>query len=311
MRLLLGPNVWLVTAAAAAMVCVCAGFQTTAMTNDRLHSVITKILAQDTVYAAVLTERIALAETDVPASLRDRFRDLDDVHPLYALFALNRYRDDHYSSKELDLSSLILSTAMTCRTFKRVAVHVALIVRLIALENDGKAGYTTRAGVLAHVLPYNMDLLSTAEKPFAELIRLYDRVADIASRKDEDDVAAKDAHRTALADELRSLNATIQSSCKVGKMKDYFGELRLLRDIARFPNPITDDDTVADDVPLPEITAMLKANENAILDFYDEMALFRNMSAPTWQNLLKSPDLPADETVFKRTSGLPAFNVVV
>lgn len=290
-----GPDsVWLTVA--VAMACVLAGFPTTAMKDEQLYAIITDMLANDQTYAPVLTESIKLSAADVPTSVRHRFGDLDDVSPLYALFALVQPRQDHYSKKELDLGSLVLSTAITCRTFKHVAVHVALSSRLIKEEND-TAKYVAAVRDLGQTLLHPMSLLFGTKVPYDQLLRLYNRLARIGTTEGEQEAEQQQQQKAELlrdmGDEFASLNNTVESSCKVHNVTEYINKLRI------FDQGVTaavDYRTIMDDIPLSEIATALDNNKKAVLDFARLMNNFETVNVPTLRVLIKSPDPPAVES---------------
>lgn len=285
MRLPHGPDVWLM--AAAAMACVRAEFSTI-VSYSQTKNVIEELLAMDTEYKELLTEKVKLPVASVPELLRDVFADLDDVHPLYALFSLNKSRTDHYSRTGLDLSLLVLNTAITCRTYKRVAVQVTFVMRLIQLENE-KARFAEILSNLIKMFPYNVDLLSNTKERYTNWLLLYQLI--MHKELNGADQTPLESDPLGLANNLKSLTDTIKSSCKVGEMKDYFVEFELL-DAERLPGIITDDEVVADDVPEADIWAMLTKNQEAIQQFHQKMKLFQKMRLDTWQSILK---LPADD----------------
>lgn len=277
------------------------GFPTMIQQRDMIRG----ILFEDQRFANLLSERVRLNKTDVPASVRDKLASFDDIDPLHALMKLVN-PDDYYSGDELVLSTMVVSTALTCLTFKRIAVHVALTIRMIALETERKQ-YVVRTSVFTKVLPYHMDMLSTmdglptatsasaANRKYTKLLKVYDRIFKIASQESER--IAKEEYQQSLNEELKTLNDIIGMSCRNSKMKEYYKNLELTA--ADLNDMITDEQTIADGVPLGTIMELLKENEKGIFDMYQDMAQFRNMSMVSWESILNATGLEETDEDFK------------
>lgn len=267
----------------------------------QFRDVIENMLAEDDVYAKVLSERIILKKSQIPMYLRPLIMKTHEIIPLNALFELNRmFTKTHYSCKRLNLSAMILGTAVTCLAYKRIAFHLALTIRMIALLTDHKQ-LVVRSKVFAYALPFNADILMITEKNHECLWNLYEKVAHVASLDGRQVVTEE--YIKDLNGQLITLVEFIESSCTIGSMEKYYESLELksvnLNDI---PDLIVDGRTLSDSLTLPQITILMKENENAMLDFPEKMNIIRNMNMATWKILLKIPDLPTDPDEFKRVT---------
>jgi len=270
-------------------------------TREQLRQLISTILYNDELFSDVLLERVKLDDVeDVSPYIKETVRDTSDVHPLLTLHSLTT-NNPHYSGYDLDLSLAIVGKSLTCLTHKRVALHLALIIRLIE-EADGQAHFKVRSKVFAHALTNYMDMLSTIDSDFDKLLDVYHKVVDMSS---SEEAANDEEHSDALKGHLDALNAVIGSSCVVSEMKDYIGSLNL-DNLKQHADVIAENNRIHTTVDVTTSVKALKENENAIMDLFDEMDSVRTMDRGVSNVLLNIPDLPDDPNEFKRTP-LPRY----
>lgn len=275
-------------------------------TQSQLHNIIAEILYEDEQWWDVLSERVRLNENAVPPLARqDVLADRLYVDPLVALHKLMK-TPEHVSGADLRLSAMILDTAVMCLAFKRVAVHIALTVRMIALESEQR-NFVVRAMVFANVVPAYMDVLSTTSgKRYAQLLQVFDAVAPVARQTVEH--VEKQNYTDRLSAALKSLTDTIGASCEQVDMREYFSSLKLpTAERLRLDDAIVDVNRVADTVDLGTVVQLLRENETAIMSLYDEMYLLKYMSMDTWKSVLNYPDLPDDTADFEMTTPPPSY----
>ncbi|XP_025203051.1 uncharacterized protein LOC112600102 [Melanaphis sacchari] len=296
-------NFWLPLALVTLMVSPCA---IGTFTKPQLRKLISMILYEDQQFNDVLSEMVKLNDIDQTLSpfLNEKVPDIKNVNPLVSLFALTSTHP-YYSGDDLNLSVTILSTSIMCLTHKRVALHLALIIRLIE-QIDGQAHFQIRSRVFTHAVPLYMDMLLSVHGNADNLLAVYNIIFDMMSSLDSGETVEYDDKVNTLKQELEKLNAVIESSCVVNKMKDYCDSFKLskLENCASF---ITDNQLISDGVDVNTTVESLKENENAIMNLFDEMDLLRNVDRGVWKVMLKIPDLPADDpSQFKRTE-LPTY----
>jgi len=277
MRLL---DVWLM--AAMTMTCVCDKFFMVTTTYGQMSKMILELLAKDSEYKLLLTERVKLPVESVPEWLRYVFTDLDNVYPMHALINLNQLENGLYSRNKLDMSLLVLNTAITCCLYKRIAVHMMLTTWMSQLEkeklNDKNPDFI--AAMLQDMPSRSVD----EQKQFISMF-----TSDKPKKSSQDVAGQETAVDCVEQDFTKSLKWTtdiVKSSCKVSEMNDYFAEFKLL-DEAQWPYTIVDNNIVADNVPESEVSAMLTKNKEAIKTIQKMIEPFFNISLSTWQRILK------------------------
>lgn len=259
-------------------------------TPAQLHNIITEILYEDEQWRDVLSERVRLnGDTVPPLARQDVLIAGHYVDTLVALHELMK-SPEHVSGADLRLSAMILDTAVMCQAFKRVAVHVALTVRMVELEAEQRE-FVMRAMIFANVVPTYMNVLSTSGERYAQLSEVFDAVMPVARQTAEHVEKQKYVDRLSMA--LRSLTNTIGASCEQADMSDYFRTLRLPT-VERLPTSIFDGNRVADSVDLVTVVQLLRENETAIMAVYDEMYLLKHMDMSTWKSVLNYPEMPDD-----------------
>ncbi|KAL5234239.1 hypothetical protein ACI65C_001649 [Semiaphis heraclei] len=273
-------------------------------TRSQLQQLIDIILFEDKLYDDVLSEKLKLENDDsIPFPLRASEKlmiDLNDVDPMAWLLALNRPHP-HRSGENLNLSLTIVGKSLTCLTYKRVAIHLALIIGLIENNIEHQGQYKMRSRMFAYVIPSYMDMLSSINRNFENLLNVYDTVHAIFSSPDAEGGANNDENVKKLTELLTSLNEVIESSCAVSDMKEYCSSLKLKK-LKKCEEKITDENKISLNMKADTIIKTLKENENAILNYFDEMSSLRNMDMSTWRVLMNTPDLPSgsDEKEFVR-----------
>jgi len=85
------------------------------------------------------------------------------------------------------------------------------------------------------------------------------------------------------------------------EIKQYCSSLKLTN-LENCEDKINDENKINLNLDINTITATLIENENAILNYFEEMDLFRNVPMSTWNIFLKTPELPpaSDEKAFIR-----------
>jgi len=85
-------------------------------------------------------------------------------------------------------------------------------------------------------------------------------------------------------------------------MKEYCSSLKLKK-LKKCEEKITEENKIVLNLEAGTIIEILIENENAILNYFDEMDSLRNMVMSSWKVLLNTPDLPSvsDEKEFVRT----------
>ncbi|VVC39270.1 Hypothetical protein CINCED_3A000967 [Cinara cedri] len=263
-------------------------------TGSQLRAIIQNILFEDRKWEAVLSERVRLNRNDPTIQSLDIDYweiDLEDIDPLKVLQQLMR-PTEHFFGSELTLSAYIVDTAIMCLTFKHVSVHVALIGRMLALEPE-KRKNVFRANVFANLLPREVDVLSSIEKRYLELLKVYDKIAPIVEQELEKFDGEQYARN--LKDEMDNINAIIGNSCKNSDMKIYFRQLKFpSMNTNNLVDVIGENNTITENVDLNTIVSLLKDNENAIFKMYEDMYELRNLGMHIWKGILNYPDLPTD-----------------
>lgn len=252
-------------------------------------------------YDDVLSERVKLGEDDnVPLSVSKTVYDPNNVDPLVSLLALHTPHP-YRSGENLNLSLTIVGKSLMCLTYKRVALHLALIIGLIEnIEHQGQ--YKIRSRMFTYVIPSYMDMFSSINRNYDDLLKVYDTVHAIFSSPDTVGDAENDENVKKLTKELTSLNEVINKSCVVNKMKEYCSSLKLKK-LKKCEEKITEENKIVLNLEAGTIIEILIENENAILNYFDEMDSLRNMVMSSWKVLLNTPDLPSvsDEKEFVRT----------
>jgi len=178
------------------------------------------------------------------------------------------------------------------------------MIRLI--EQDGGKEYAhMRTLVFGHIIPLYMDMLLSVHRNGDDLYSMYKVVYNMKSLLEEGAISDYQPSIDNLKEELKKLNTVIESSCAVNKMQEYCENLKLseLKNCSEF---ITEQHLISDQVDVKTSLESLKENENALLNLFKEMDLFRHMDENVWKKLLKIPQLPTDDTdKFKRTEPLP------
>jgi len=255
------------------------------------------ILYEDQLFDDVLSENVKLDDVDQKLSLfiKEKVPDIKNVDPLVTLYALTS-TDPYYSGDDLNLSVTIVGTSIMCLTHKRVAFHLALLIGLID-KMDGQVHFKMRSTVFTHAIPFYMDMLSSVYKKIDSLMDVYETVFAMISS----DSLSYETSIVTLKTELDKLNAVIESSCVVNKMKEYCSSFNLST-LENCENIITEDQQISDSVDVDIYVETLKENENDIMNLFDEMDLIRHMDRNIWKTFLNIPDLPLDDpTQFKRT----------
>ncbi|XP_026813114.1 uncharacterized protein LOC113553787 [Rhopalosiphum maidis] len=266
-------------------------------TKSQLRQLISMILYEDQLFDDVLSENVKLDDVDQKLSpfIKEKVPDIKNVDPLVTLYALTSTHP-YYSGDDLNLSVTIVGTSIMCLTYKRVALHLALLIGLID-NMDGRVHFKMRSSVFAHAIPFYMDMLSSVYKKFDDLLTVYETVFAMISSDSID----HETNLVTLKNELGKLNAVIASSCVVNKMKEYCSSLKLSK-LEKCENIITEDQQISDSVDVNTYVESLKENENAIMNLFDEMDLIRHMDRYIWKTFLNIPDLPLDDpTQFNRT----------
>lgn len=300
----LSPKLWMF----AALVAVTRGpYATGQPAAMHVRHLILGMMRDDRAYGIVLSERVKLSVDDVPHSVQDLLPSLDDVDPMTALRELVGL-GDYYSGDKLSLGVLIVGSAVKCMAYKRVAVHILLIAKMLDLDTE-VAKYTVRASVFAHVIPRGLDMVSRLDKRYTGLLPVYDLMANIASQVNEQELKTK--YTDSLNAELQTLNAEIAKYCSKSAMHEYYGDLNLRMPDGSDPQVITAEHTVADDLTFEQIMDLLKASEIAMFNQYDDLPLLRNFSPGAWKSVLKHKDLPTKEDGFERTARPSPYHVKV
>lgn len=287
------PVLWLSLALAVLITNRCVIAPTT---RSQLQQIIVLILFEDKLYDDLLSERVILdAKTDcLPPRVAEAVENLNNVDPLVSLRALIP-PDQYYSGDNLDLSLTIVKKSLKCLMYKRVAFHLALIIGLIQ-NPEGGSHVEMRLRVFTHAIPLYINMLSSITTDFEDLLNVYRTVHSIFSSPTMPENAVEN-----LKKQLTSLNDIIKLSCVANEMKLYCTSFNLKK-LKNCVDHITDENTVKDlDVNISVDTLM--ENENAILNFYEEMDLLRGMDMGAWKVFLLVPDLPS---TFIRTP-LPKF----
>lgn len=259
---------------------------------------------EDKLFKDVLSELVKLDSKDLKSIpfIELKVPNMDEVNPLNTLFALSS-NYSHYSGDDLNLSVIVFGTTITCLTHKRLALHLALMIRLIE-QDAGKEHAHVRTHVFGHIIPLFMDMLLAVHRNGDDLYSMYTVVYDIKSLVEEGTISDYQPSINNLKEELLKLNTVIESSCVVNKMKEYCESFKLaqLENCSKF---ITDEHLMSNEVDFETSLNSLIENENALLDFFEEMDLLRHMDKKVWQTLLNIPQLPTDDTnTFKRTKTL-------
>lgn len=274
-------------------------------TKLQLGQLISIIIYEDTLFKDVLSEVVKLNSEDLKSIpfIETKVTDMDKVHPLKTLFALSS-NYSHYSGDDLNLSVIIFGTSVTCLTHKRLALHLALMIRLIE-QDAGKENAHMRTLIFGHIIPLYMDMLSSVHRNGDDLYSMYKVVYDIKSLLGEGEISDYQPSINNLKEELKKLNTVIESSCAVNKMQEYCENLKLSK-LENCSTLITDEHLMSNQVDVKTSLESLMENENALLNLFKEMDLLRHMDENVWKKLLKIPQLPTDDTnEFKRTEPPP------
>jgi len=249
---------------------------------------IAMILYEDELYKDLLSERVILQKyDDPPPYMEDALKDLNHVSPMKSLVTL-RASHQHYSYDNVNLSRIIIEMSLTCLMHKRVAVHLALIIGLIQ-NNDGRAKFKMRAQVFTYAIPFYIDMLASIDGNYDKLLSLYYLVHGMWSSPTVEEDAECEGNINKLKVELNSLIDDIKSSCVVQEMKQYCSSLDL-DNLKSCEDKITDENIISN-LDVNNYIEILMENENAILNMYDEMDLFRTLDMSAWNALLKTPHL--------------------
>lgn len=274
-------------------------------TRSQVRQLITMILYEDELYNDVLSEKVILDKSDsLPPWIDEIVKDLNNVDPLQALLALSSPHE-HYSGYNLNLSETILGKSLLCLMYKRVAFHLSLIIGLLQ-KRDNWVRFKTRATIFTYVIPFYIDMLYVIYKKYDHLLNLYNKLNGMVSTLDTAGNTVNENYIRTLKTELEILINVIKSSCVVSEMKQYCSSFQL-KDLKDCDTKINDENIVSNlDVEMSIKTLM--ENENAILNLYDEMDLFRSMQMDTWKVWLNIPDFPepTETEVFIRTP-LPKY----
>lgn len=285
------PDLWLTVVAIAACG---SGYPT----MPQLHDIIKEILFEDVLFQDILSERIKLNDTDLPPLIRDSLQNIADLDPLVALHQLSK-PTEFYSGQDLAASTKVVGTALKCLTFKRLAVHVVLIKKMIVLQTEKKANQA-RLQVFTNLIPHDVDMLMTVnENQYMDLLGLLNVINEMLTKENED-IGGKE-NLDVLDGELTKINQTIESSCVQHDMSVYFKQLHIATesDLQMYPEVISDL-KIVDSVSLDTVIQWVKENENDVLDLYDLLYFLRTMSLGTWKSLLKHADMPTDEAFTRR-----------
>ncbi|XP_027844795.1 uncharacterized protein LOC114125378 [Aphis gossypii] len=274
-------------------------------TKLQLGELITTVIYEDKPNEDVLSEIVKLDGEDLKSIpfIETKVIDINKVHPLKTLFALSS-KYSHYSGDDLNLSVIIFGTSITCLTHKRLALHLALMIRLIE-QDGGKVYARMRTLVFGNIIPFYMDMLLSVHRNGDDLYSMYKVIYDMNSLLEEGAISDYQPSIGNLKEELKKLNTVIESSCVVNKMKDYCENFKL-SELGKCSDFITDEHLISSLVDVKTSLESLKANEKALLNFFKEMDLFRHMDEKVWTKLLKIPQLPTHDTEeFERTEPLP------
>lgn len=305
------PNVVWLTVVALTMRC-CAGYPS----QKQFVNIIKHVLEENEYYENILSEKVRLKRNEIPALYSQEVPDHDNVNPTLTLLALPVNKDT-YSGKAVDLSVLIIGTSITCLLYKRFAIQLALVRRMIATETDQEQ-HLARAKVLAYMLPLGIDLLMITQTGHEVLRDLYAKVVVVAYQNGEQYV--KNDFVTQLNDGLNMLNATIQSSCVNSNVKTYYRKFNFMTEALLFHfaaddftanDFITEEFEISDKLRPSALTELMMENENAIMDECERLSVFRNMGMSTWNVLLGIPALSTNPKEFKRNSSLNSSGTIV
>jgi len=239
---------------------------------------------------------VILDETDYfPSWINSILNELNNVDPLKALLALSSPHE-HYSGHNLNLSAIILGKSLSCLMHKRVAFHLFLIINIIEKKYEWNK-LKARVFIFVYVIPFYIDMLYNIYKKYDHLLKVYDLLYDMATKllSAEDD-SNYDSYIQKLKNELKNLNEVIKSSCVVNKIEQYYRSFQLINlqnyEI-RFENT-----EIVTDLDYKTIMLALMENEDAILNFFDEIDILRSKSMDEWTLLLNIiPNLPTEELV--------------
>lgn len=252
--------------------------------------VVRKILFEDKKWKDLLSERVRLNKDQVPLGVRDLMTDYDDVDPLITLHKLVRPEalGAHYSGSEMTLGTMIVETAVSCMTLKRTAVYIALALRLTALESEKKQ-LAGQASVFAHIIPYSVNALPpTDSRAYDELMSIYDVVTG-AIVPDDDEKFDKDKYVDGLAARLLSVNAIVADLCMVTDVNEYFNALRLPTVLnEQLGDVFADGHQVSEALQLATVVALLRDNENAMLDAGERLSPLAEQDVAVVQGSLKA-----------------------
>lgn len=279
-----------------------------------MRRAIVEMMERDELFADVLAESVVLHDgaEGVPAWAKEELRAHgatgEAVDPLSVIRRLVT-PSGHQSGRDMTLAAAVLGAAVRCFMYKRVAVHVALAARMLAMGADQKTAID-RVAMMDDVLLRTVDMLVALGAPHDELLVLFARTAKHATAQwyNSDELVA------ALNDGAGTLHGAIGYTCKVADLPGYVHELGLKADPgAASPEPeAAGEQRVADSVPLDTVVNMLRSSENAILDAHERMYMLRAADMAVWRALFDYPDLPADDPkAFERTPAARYRDVVV
>lgn len=279
-------------------VVVIAAYSSGYPTKKQFQDIVKKILFEDEMFQDLLSERIKLNASNLTPSIKETLENINDLHPLAALQKLSN-RTEYYSGQALAASIKIVSTAVKCLSFKRMAVHVALTRKMLVLQTDQNVN-RKRLQVFTNLIPPNMDMLITVKDDgYKKLLDLFDKINQILSEKDED--IAKQENLDDLDKELTEINRTIESSCTQNDMAVYFKQLNIATqsDSEKYPEIISDK-RISDAVTLETIVEWVIENEKGVMDFYDLLYFLRTMELKTWKSFLIHANVPKGKNYLKR-----------
>ncbi|XP_025410578.1 uncharacterized protein LOC112683660 [Sipha flava] len=266
--------------------------------KTQIHDIVKEILFEDLLFQDILSERIKLNASNLAPWIKESLENIDDLDPLVALHKLSK-PTKYYSGQALAASTNILSTALKCLLFKRIAVHVTLTSRMLVLQTE-KSLNRIRLLVFTNLIPSSVDILMTVKNDkYMELLSLFDKINGILSQSDED--IAKQENLDGLDKELTAVNQSIESSCTQKDMSVYFKQLNIATqgDLDKYPE-IFSDKKISETVPLETIDAWIKENENDVLDLFDLLDSVRTMSVSTWKSFLNHANIPTGKDFQRR-----------
>lgn len=299
---------------------LCAGYPTA----EQFHGLIKRLVFEDGKWHELLSQKVKLNKDDIPPSANDVIQPDVYVDPLVELHKL--MKPERYSGDELVVGIKILGSAMTCLTFKKLTVQLLLTVRLIEL-NHSMEELAEIATDLAHLIPHGMNMLSSVDRQFKELMAVFDTAKELSSTRTtaatetpaeapaeasssdstppENQEEKKEEYKQKFKANMEWFKATMAQTCENHIIKDYFPELGLTSyDKSTIADPIVEDDQLNPDINAESVLLLLRENKLAVLRSYDDMDLFQNMDIRLWKHVLKFPDQPQHPTIVRPLSNV-------